>query len=105
MTSGRYDLPSITTLLAFEAAVHRGSITRAGEELRTAHSAVSRNIRLLEETFAATLFERRGRGVALTRSGESYVLAVQSCMDALPSAGRALLNERIGLTIGCTLHP
>ena len=90
MPSGRYDLPSISTLLAFEATARLSSVTRAAEELRTSHSAVSRHIRLLEKTFGVTLFERRGRGVVLTGGGQSYFLAVQSCMDTLQGAGRDL---------------
>ena len=104
MPSGRYHLPSISTLLAFEATARLSSVTRAAEELRTSHSAVSRHIRLLEKTYGVTLFERRGRGVVLTSGGQSYFLAVQSCMDTLQSASLGLLDERTDLTIGCTLE-
>ena len=104
MNARRYKLPAINTLLAFEAAARLGSITRAAEERATSHSAISRHIRSLESAFEVALFERRGRGVALTKSGETYFLAVQSAMDTIHNAGEWLHNHRTGLTIGCTLE-
>ena len=102
--SGRFELPSISALLAFEAASRLGSITLAAEERETSHSAVSRHIRELEKTFGSTLFERQGRGVVLTRSGETYFVAVQSGLDTLHDASRKLRRSQVELTIGCTLE-
>ena len=104
MTGRRPELPATRTLVAFEAAARLGSITRAAEELGTSHSAVSRHIRGLENAFDVVLFERRGRGVALTTSGENYFRAVQTGLDVLRDAGRRLHNGRTGLTIGGTLE-
>ena len=104
MSSGRSELPATSTLLAFEAAARLGSITRAAEELATSHSAVSRHIRGLEKTFEVVLFERRGRGIALTTSGETHYWAVQTGLDALRDGARGLRDRRTGLTIGATLE-
>ena len=104
MNSRRSELPATSALLAFEASARLGSITRAAEELARSHSAVSRHIRVLEKTLAVTLFERRGRGVALTKSGEVYLRAVQTGLDALRDGSRWLRNRQTGLTIGCTLE-
>ena len=104
MNSPRFELPSTSTLLAFEASARLGSITHAAEELGTSHSAVSRHIRGLEKTFEVTLFERRGRGIALTKSGENYFRAVQTGLDALRDGSRGLRRRQAGLTIGCTLE-
>ena len=100
----RFELPATRTLVAFEAAARLGSITRAAEELATSHSAVSRHIRALEKSFGVVLFERRGRGVALTTSGEAYFRAVQTGLDALRDGGRVLRNDRTGLAIGGTIE-
>ena len=102
--SDRFQLPSISVLLAFEAAARLGSITLAAEERATTHSAVSRHIRVLETTFDVALFERRGRGIALTKTGKSYFLAIQSALEALRDASKILLHLQAGLTIGCTLE-
>ena len=99
-----YEVPAANALLAFEAAARLGSITLAAEERGTSHSAVSRHIRALEVGFGVKLFERRGRGVALTRSGEVYFAAVQDGLETLTDAGRKLAEGRLGIRIGCTLE-
>ncbi len=47
-----------------------GSVTRAGEILHLSQSAVSRQIRALEDSLAAVLFHRHARGLILTASRE-----------------------------------
>ena len=53
----------------FWAVAHEGNLTRAAERLRVAPSAVSVQIRQLEETLGHPLFERRGRQLILTEAG------------------------------------
>lgn len=62
-------LPSLNALLAFEAAARLGSVSRAAGELHVTHGAVSRHIRALEEDLGTPLFQRQGRGLALTPAG------------------------------------
>jgi len=50
-----------------------GSIRRAAEVLWVAPPAVSRQIVLLQQNFAAPLFERRATGLRLTTAGEVFV--------------------------------
>ncbi|WP_109125722.1 LysR family transcriptional regulator [Dyella sp. C11] len=63
-------LPSLNALLAFEAAARLGSVSRAATELHVTHGAVSRHIRALEEDLRTSLFQRQGRGLALTPAGQ-----------------------------------
>jgi DNA-binding transcriptional LysR family regulator len=63
-------LPSLNALLAFEAAARLGSVSRAATELHVTHGAVSRHIRSLEEELGVALFQRQGRGLALTAAGQ-----------------------------------
>jgi DNA-binding transcriptional LysR family regulator len=63
------DLPPLNALRAFEAAARLGSISLAGAELFVTHSAVSRQIRALEEQLRVPLFVKEGRGVKLTDAG------------------------------------
>ena len=104
MTRSRFELPSMSTLLAFEATARLGSITLAAEERATSHSAISRHIRMLENTFAVALFERRGRGVELTKSGETYFRSVQSGLDELHDASQGMRNRQPLLNLGCSLE-
>lgn len=62
-------LPPLAALRAFEAAARHLSFKRAADELAVTPTAVSHQIRLLEETLAVRLFERRTRQVVLTVDG------------------------------------
>src|SRR3954469_11452479 len=57
-------------LRCFVVAAELENVTLAASRLRIAQSAVSRHIRLLEQELGAKLFERIGRGLKLTASGE-----------------------------------
>jgi DNA-binding transcriptional LysR family regulator len=63
-------LPSLNALHAFEAAARLGSVSRAATELHVTHGAVSRHIRSLEDELGVALFQRQGRGLALTPAGQ-----------------------------------
>lgn len=76
-------LPPLDTLIAFEAVVRTGSFTRAASELYLTQSAVSKQIKLLEEHLGAVLFERRARGTALTSAGEGFNTIVEPMLESL----------------------
>ncbi len=60
----------LNALRVFECAARRMSFTKAGEELGLTQTAVSYQIKLLEETIGEPLFLRRPRQVSLTDAGE-----------------------------------
>jgi DNA-binding transcriptional LysR family regulator len=57
-------------LRIFHAVADAGSLTHAGDTLHLSQSAVSRQIRALEESLNTTLFHRHARGLILTEQGE-----------------------------------
>ena len=59
----------LNALRAFEASARLGSFTRAGLELRVTQTAISHQVKGLEETLGITLFERLPRGLAVTDEG------------------------------------
>ncbi|EPC01478.1 LysR family transcriptional regulator [Litchfieldella anticariensis FP35 = DSM 16096] len=61
----------------FEAAARHLSFTAAARELRSTQSAVSQQIRTLEENLGLPLFERIYRGVQLTEAGQALFVGVQ----------------------------
>ena len=61
-----WQLPPLNALRAFEAAGRLSSFTLAAEELHVTPGAVSRQIKLLEETLGIPLFIRNNREVRLT---------------------------------------
>ena len=59
----------LNALRAFEASARLGSLTRAGLELRVTQTAVSHQVKFLEETLQVALITRLPRGLALTDEG------------------------------------
>jgi LysR family glycine cleavage system transcriptional activator len=70
-------LPSLSALRAFESAARNLSFTKAAQEIFTTQSAVSYQIRILEEALGVTLFARERRTVVLTPEGKKLLPAVQ----------------------------
>lgn len=79
-------LPSLNGLRAFEVAARQLSFTRAAAELHVTQTAISHQIRRLEEQLGIRLFERRTRELRLTREAASYLPAVQAAFEALREA-------------------
>ncbi|WP_328591928.1 transcriptional regulator GcvA [Maribrevibacterium harenarium] len=79
-------LPPLNTLRCFEAAARHGSFNRAAQELHVTPSAVSHQIKALEEHLGVELFRRAKRKVVLTPAGESYVVPVQDAFALLERA-------------------
>ena len=67
----RYDLPPLDLLEAFEAAARHLSFTRAADELSLTQSAVSRQIKALEDRLGVALFRRLHRALAADRGRAS----------------------------------
>jgi len=61
--------PSLRAIAAFEAAARHQSFAKAADELNLTHGAISHAIRSLEDRLGSELFDRQGRGVALTDAG------------------------------------
>ncbi|MFN3642195.1 MAG: LysR family transcriptional regulator [Gemmobacter sp.] len=73
-------------LRIFHAVADAGSLTHAGEVLHLSQSAVSRQIRALEESLDTTLFHRHARGLILTEQGELLFEATQAMVKRLDAA-------------------
>ena len=71
-------LPSLTSLRAFEAAARHLSFSRAAEELHVTPTAVSHQVRSLEDWLETKLFVRSTRSVSLTDAGAVYLVGVLS---------------------------
>lgn len=82
--------PPLNSLRFFEAAARLGSFVKAADELHLTHGAVSRQVRLLEQSLGVALFERRNRGVFLTPQGEQLWAAAQYAFEHLNAAMDAL---------------
>ena len=66
-------LPSLNGLRAFEAAARHLSFTNAASELNVTQTAISHQIRRLEEELGIQLFVRQNRALALTQEAREYL--------------------------------
>ena len=69
MAGKRYRLPPLNFISGFEAAARNLSFTKAADELSVTQSAISKQVKALEERLGVALFERRTRELALTAEG------------------------------------
>jgi len=89
----RRHLPTFTSLLCFDASARHLNFTRAAEELNLTQSAVSRQVRNLEEFVQADLFHRIKKKLELTEEGISYAEAVSTHLNALESETLKLITN------------
>jgi len=76
-------LPSLNALKVFWAAARHGSFVKAASELHVTASAVSLQIRQLEDELGLKLFERTPKGLTLTTAGSRVLPDVNSAFDRL----------------------
>lgn len=86
----RAPMPRLDLLEGFEAAARHLSFTKAGDELYLTQSAVSRQIKELEDQLGARLFERRHRALALTEAGQQFYAAAAQVLTTMRAATERL---------------
>jgi len=80
-------------LRIFHAVADAGSLTHAGDTLHLSQSAVSRQVRALEESLNTTLFHRHARGLILTEQGELLFDATRAMSKRLDSAAARIRDS------------
>ena len=98
-------LPPLNGLRAFEAVARHKSFTRAAGELSVSQSAVSHQVRGLEQALNLRLLSREGRSVELTREGR---LLFEDLSESLARIRRALANleaVRRATPLGVSVRP
>ncbi|KWT95801.1 MULTISPECIES: LysR substrate-binding domain-containing protein [unclassified Variovorax] len=89
----RKRLRHLSTLVAFEAVADLGSFTKAGDALCLTHSAISHQIRQLEEHVGIRLLQRLPSGVTVTAEGAAYLAEVRAALKLLEDAEAALRRQ------------
>ena len=87
-------IPPLAALLAFERAATQLSFRRAARDLSLSPSAISHQIRGLEEQFGVKLIIRGASSVRLTPEGERYLGKVSVALATLQEASREILRQR-----------
>jgi DNA-binding transcriptional LysR family regulator len=80
-------------LRIFHAVADAGSLTHAGDTLHLSQSAVSRQIRALEESLNTTLFRRHARGLLLTEQGEMLFETTRSMVKRLDTTAARIRDS------------
>lgn len=97
-------------LRAFHQVATEGSFTKAAAALRVTQPTISAQVKALEDAYGIRLFDRRGRGVALTDLGENLLQITRRLFDLeeqaaeLLSANRALEGGHLKIGIDSPMH-
>jgi LysR family glycine cleavage system transcriptional activator len=98
----RRDLP-LYALRGFEATARRRSLANAAEELGVSYSAISHQIRKLENILGTALFDRTHKPLRLTPKGHALLSGVTDSFDRLSHAAESVENTALEgrLTVSC----
>ena len=100
--ASRSSIPSLDLLQGFEAAARHLSFTKAGEELFLTQSAVSRQIKDLEDQLGVPLFHRRHRALVLTEAGQQFYAAAAQVLTTMRTATSRLRAQTGKKTLSVT---
>lgn len=95
-------MPSLKAIQAFEAASRLGSFAAAADELHLTPSAISHQIRWLEQRLGIALFHRVHRSTVLTDAGRRYAEVMADAFGLIEAGTRAI--ERTGKSDILTVH-
>ncbi len=98
-------LPSTQALLAFEAVARLGSFSLAAEELKLSQSAISKQVKRLEEQLEVALLVRDPRHVKLTAAGMHYAPVVRESLTQIGHASLAVSTNPHGGTLRLAILP
>lgn len=105
MAIPRRFLPSMSLLYAFEAAARSENFTAAAAELSLTQSAVSRQVRALEELLGCDLFLRERQTVKLTAAGEAYASEIREALRKIGTATLGLRANPAGGSLNLAILP
>ncbi len=99
------NLPPLKSLRAFEAVARHKSVTLAAQELSVTQSAVSHQIRNLEDFLQTRLFERKGPKLFLTDDGQLLYQDLSQAISLIKRSVGGLRAARQSSTIGVSVRP
>ncbi len=98
-------IPSLAALRAFEAAARCQSFSSAARELNVTPAAVAHHVRGLEADFSESLIVRKGRGVAVTTSGQILAEHLQSGFATIAEGVDLLRSQRENRPLNVAVTP
>lgn len=94
-------LPSLNALRCFEIVAAQLSIKKAAAALNVSESAVSRQVKILEDQLGTPLFQRNHNGLEITDAGQRLALSVKEAFDHIAEAITPFRAEQETVTIKC----
>lgn len=98
----RRRLPPLNAIRAFEAAARHRSFVDAADELAVTPSAISQQVKQLEDWLAQPLFRRLPRGLSITELGKAYLPPLTDALDLMETATRQAVEGPGGRTLRIT---
>ncbi len=105
MIAPRRFLPSISSLLALEAVDRLGSASAAADELSLTQSAISRQLKTMEEQLGVELIQRTQMRLHLTPAAREYVETARSALQQLAQASLKLKANPTGGSLHLSILP
>ena len=105
MSLPRRFLPSTSALRALEAVDRLGTASAAAIELSLTHSAVSRQLKALEDQLGVALFHRHGKQLKLTPAGRDYAKSVREFLSDLAQASLRLKANASASSLSLAVLP
>ncbi|WP_170517182.1 LysR substrate-binding domain-containing protein [Ruegeria atlantica] len=105
MIAPRRFLPSIPSLLALEAVDRLGSASAAAEELSLTQSAISRQLKTMEEQLGVALIQRSQMRLHLTPAAKEYVQVARKALNQLAQASLKLKANPTGGSLNLSILP
>lgn len=97
--------PSLSSLKTFEVVARLGSLRAAGEALHVTQSAVSHQVRRLEESLKLQLIAKQGRGICLTPAGEQLFAKLREGFELIDEAVDIVTNKKNSEQLRITCLP
>ncbi len=98
-------IPSFSSLAAFERAATHSSFAKAAHDLGKSPSAISHAVNDLEQRFGVVLFERIGRTVRPTDAGNSYLKDIREALRILDSGRKTITGNTESKVINVHVQP
>lgn len=98
-------MPPFAALRAFHAAAMHRRFRDAADHLGVTESAISHQVRRLEEFLHTALFDRSGQSVELTVAGARYLEQIDPAMRQIQAATEAMLGQEGRRSVRLTLQP
>lgn len=100
-----HNIPSLSSLRAFEATARLKSFSKAARELNVTHAAIAQHVRNLESYFSEPLVTRAGRGMATTPKGSDFAESLKSGLSIIASGVEDLQTHSETRPVNISLTP